>query len=149
MGARASREAVEVASGARGSSLKARVQAAVNDLAAEGKIPSFYQVAQRVGVARSTLYRRADLKAVVVQGRRAAADAGGAAGRAGPAASCSDVGACAADDRAERAALEAALETLRKERDALARRLALRQRLDDRPRFVYAVCHLGDTASIG
>ncbi|NCA31672.1 hypothetical protein [Adlercreutzia muris] len=149
MGARASREAVEVASGARGSSLKARVQAAVNDLAAEGKTPSFYQVAQRVGVARSTLYRRADLKAVVVQGRRAAVDGGGAAGRAGPAESCGDVGAYTADDRAERAALEAALEALQKERDALAWRLALRQRLDDRPRFVYAVCRLGDAALIG
>ncbi len=143
MGARASKEAVEVMPDARGSSLKARVQAAVNDLAAEGKIPSFYQVAQRVGVARSTLYRRADLKAVVVQGRWAATDGGGAAGRAGPAAPCGDVGACAADDRAERAALEAALEALQRERDVLARRLALRQRLDDRPRFVYAVCHLG------
>lgn len=149
MSARASREAVGVASGARGSALKARVQAAVNDLAAEGKTPSFYQVAQRVGVARSTLYRRADLKAVVVQGRRAAVDGGGAAGRAGPAESCGDVGACAADDRAERAALEAALEALQKERDVLAWRLALRQRLDDRPRFVYAVCRLGDAALIG
>lgn len=143
MGARASKGDVGVTPGARESSLKERVQAAVNELAAEGKIPSFYQVAQRVGVARSTLYRRADLKAVVVQGRRVAADAGGAAGRAGPASPCGDMGTCAADDRAERAALEAALEALQRERDVLARRLALRQRLDDRPRFVYAVCHLG------
>lgn len=44
-----------------------RVRLAVGALLAEGRTPSFYTVADAAGVARSTLYRRDDLKEIVVQ----------------------------------------------------------------------------------
>ena len=46
-----------------------RVRAAVTALVSEGHVPSFYQVSQRAGVARSTLYRNDDLRALVEQAR--------------------------------------------------------------------------------
>ena len=46
-----------------------RVRAAVAELVSEGRVPSFYQVSQRAGVARSTLYRNDDLRALVERAR--------------------------------------------------------------------------------
>lgn len=46
-----------------------RVRAAVAELVSEGRVPSFYQVSQRAGVARSTLYRNAALRALVERAR--------------------------------------------------------------------------------
>lgn len=42
-----------------------RVRAAIDDICAQGKVPSFYSVASRSHVARSTLYRRSDLRRMV------------------------------------------------------------------------------------
>ena len=49
----------------------ARVAAAIEGLLAEGSTVSFYSVAERAQVARSTLYRRPDLKAAVEEARAA------------------------------------------------------------------------------
>lgn len=46
-----------------------RVRAAVAELMSEGHVPSFYQVSQRAGVARSTLYRNVGLRALVERAR--------------------------------------------------------------------------------
>lgn len=55
--------------GARRSQIEARVRAAVEALARAGEPVTFYNVAQRSEVGRSTLYRRADLRALVEAGR--------------------------------------------------------------------------------
>lgn len=52
--------------------IERRVRHAVASLVGEGVVPSFYQVAQRARVARSTLYRNGRLRILVEQGRRAA-----------------------------------------------------------------------------
>ncbi|HJF65420.1 MAG TPA: DUF6262 family protein [Slackia equolifaciens] len=49
-----------------------RVRLAVAALLAEGRMPSFYAVADVAGVARSTLYRRDDLKEIIVRAREGA-----------------------------------------------------------------------------
>lgn len=49
-----------------------RVRLAVGALLAEGRTPSFYTVADVAGVARSTLYRRDDLKEIIVRAREGA-----------------------------------------------------------------------------
>ena len=51
----------------------ARVAAAIEGLLAEGSAVSVYSVAERAQVARSTLYRRPDLKAAVEEARAASA----------------------------------------------------------------------------
>lgn len=50
-------------------STERRVRGAVEALAAEGKRPSFYEVAKRAQVARSTLYRNASLRRCVEEAR--------------------------------------------------------------------------------
>lgn len=55
--------------GGRRRSFEQRVRQAVASLQAEGKVPSFYQVAQRAKVARSTLYRNSVLREIVCKGR--------------------------------------------------------------------------------
>jgi AcrR family transcriptional regulator len=47
----------------------ARVEAACADLAAAGQPITFSQVATRAGISRTTLYRRADLRAVIDEHR--------------------------------------------------------------------------------
>ncbi len=51
----------------------ARVAAAIESLLAEGSAVSFYSVAERAQVARSTLYRRPDLKTAVEEARSVSA----------------------------------------------------------------------------
>lgn len=53
-----------------------RVQHAIDELLAEGTRVSFYSVAQRAQVARSTLYRRPDLKTLVEAARLQPENAG-------------------------------------------------------------------------
>ena len=53
-----------------------RVEAAICALLEQGRVLSFYSVASTAEVARSTLYRRADLKALVVRAREAARASG-------------------------------------------------------------------------
>lgn len=50
----------------------ARVASAIDDLLAEGSAVSFYSVAERAKVARSTLYRRPELRAAVEDARNMA-----------------------------------------------------------------------------
>lgn len=54
---------------AKDGGIACRVNDALRSLAAEGTYPSFYLVARRAGVARSTLYRREDLRAAVDRAR--------------------------------------------------------------------------------
>lgn len=49
--------------------IERRVRVAVDALVAEGKVPSFYVVSERAKVARSTLYRRPELRALVDRAR--------------------------------------------------------------------------------
>lgn len=67
MGARNS-ASPPAASGSR-RSFERRVRQAVVSLQAEGKVPSFYQVARRANVARSTLYRNTALRDIVCRAR--------------------------------------------------------------------------------
>ena len=48
-----------------------RVEKAIGELLAQSKRISFYSVAEKAGVARSTLYRRKDLRAAVEEARNA------------------------------------------------------------------------------
>lgn len=49
--------------------IRKRVQGAIELLLEQGRTPSFYAVAETAHVARSTLYRREDLKELVVEAR--------------------------------------------------------------------------------
>ena len=51
----------------------ARVASAIDGLLAEGSAVSFYSIAERAQVARSTLYRRPELRAAVEGARSASA----------------------------------------------------------------------------
>jgi hypothetical protein len=53
----------------------ARVEAACAELAAAGQPVTFGQVAARAGISRTTLYRRADLRAVIDEHRARGRDA--------------------------------------------------------------------------
>lgn len=53
----------------------ARVEAACAEMAAAGQPVTFNQVAVRAGVSRTTLYRRADLRAIVDEHRARGRDA--------------------------------------------------------------------------
>ena len=52
-----------------------RVEAACAELAAAGQPVTFSQVAARAGISRTTLYRRADLRAVIDEHRTRGQDA--------------------------------------------------------------------------
>lgn len=52
-----------------GDEVTVRVRNAVEGLLAEGERVTFYAVADRAEVARSTLYRRDDLKAIIIAAR--------------------------------------------------------------------------------
>ena len=54
---------------------QARVEAACAELAAAGQPVAFGQVAARAGVSRTTLYRRADLRALIDDHRARGRDA--------------------------------------------------------------------------
>ena len=54
---------------------QARVEAACAELAAAGQPVTFGQVAARAGISRTTLYRRADLRAVIDEHRARGRDA--------------------------------------------------------------------------
>lgn len=130
-------------------SFEQRVRQAVASLQAEGKVPSFYQVAQRANVARSTLYRNAALREIVRRGRDEASPSVVVCDR--PAATGdppAEAGGlqCGADLQADAAALRQALAGVRAERDALARELSEIRSRGGASRFVYGVCHLDDAA---
>ncbi len=54
---------------------QARVEAACAELAAAGQPVTFGQVATRAGISRTTLYRRADLRAIIDEHRARGRDA--------------------------------------------------------------------------
>jgi len=54
---------------------QARVEAACSELAGAGKPVTFGQIAARTAISRTTLYRRADLRAVVEDHRSRGRDA--------------------------------------------------------------------------
>ncbi|WP_160306946.1 DUF6262 family protein [Adlercreutzia caecimuris] len=66
-------QVLSVSRQARSREVQQRVRDAVASLAEEGRRPSFYQVAQRAGVSRSTLYRNPALRELVEHARTEAA----------------------------------------------------------------------------
>ena len=70
--------------GAREADVARRVRAAVEDLRERGDPVTFYTVAVQAQVARSTLYRRADLKRIVSDARAEARPGGASRGRLAP-----------------------------------------------------------------
>lgn len=70
--------------GAREADVASRVREAIEDLRERGDPVTFYAVAERAQVARSTLYRRADLKRIVSDARAEARPAGAPRGRLAP-----------------------------------------------------------------
>lgn len=88
---------------ARGNEVARRTKVAIEEMLADGEQISFYSVAKRAQVARSTLYRRPDLRHLVESAR---------GGRAAEIADKSDV-----DSDIER--LEEELARVRRERDEL------------------------------
>ncbi len=100
-----------------------RVRAAVAELVSEGRVPSFYQVSQRAGVARSTLYRNDDLRALVERAR-----------------------AEALQQEACRPRGQTACSPPWRESDATSvQRAAFRQIAAQAPCYVYAVCLLNES----
>lgn len=132
--------------GKRGSgvlSIGERVRKAIDSLEAEGQMPSFYQVAERAAVARSTLYRNKALRVCIEEARerfsvRAVAPAH-ALGQ-------NSVLLQSQSLRTEIEKLRKELAAAQSERDALERRLAMRYMLDCPSAFVYGVCHLLEAA---
>lgn len=107
------------ARGAREDDVRMRVRKALEALTAENATVSFYAVAERAQVARSTLYRNEELKAAVEAAREQALQCAQAR--------------CSADEadalrvaRAQIAALQRQLAQARAERDCLERELAAR-----------------------
>lgn len=120
-----------------------RVQAAIASLEAEGRIPSFYQVAERAAVARSTLYRNKTLRVCIEEARerfsmQTAAPA--------PALGRNGVSRQSRSLRAEIEMLRKDLAAVQGERDALERRLAMQYIRARHPAFVYGVCHVSGAA---
>lgn len=121
------------------SSTKWRVQVAIASLEAEGRAPSFYQVAKRAGVARSTLYRNEALRVCVEHARERFS-----------ARSATMMQMLDRDDllrqnrslRVEVEALQQALADARGECAVLKRRQAIPCGSANRLVFVYGVCHL-------
>lgn len=62
---------ISIARQANSRDIERRVRIAINELVSQGKTPSFYAVANAAHVARSTLYRKADLKELVDEARSA------------------------------------------------------------------------------
>lgn len=54
--------------------MERRVRIAINDIVLQGRVPSFYAVADAARVARSTLYRKSELKDLVERARRSSAE---------------------------------------------------------------------------
>ena len=107
------------ARGAREDDVRMRVRKALEALTAENATVSFYAVAERAQVARSTLYRNEELKAAVEAARERALQCAQAQ--------------CSADEadalrvaRAQIAALQRQLAQVCAERDRLERELAAR-----------------------
>lgn len=64
-----------------GREMERRVRSAIEGLVAQGKAPSFYAVADAAHVARSTLYRKGELKKLVDQARKSFVEQPSATGR--------------------------------------------------------------------
>ena len=113
-----------------GSSIEQRVQEAIAGLLIEGRKPSFYQVAHRANVARSTLYRNAVLRACVSEARAHHSD---------ELAAMVKPPGCAGDPwQIER--LQTELAALQCEYDRLEGQLALQWAMTERSVTIYGVC---------
>lgn len=130
--------------GKRGSgalSMGERVRKAIDALEAEGQIPSFYRVAERAAVARSTLYRNKALRVCIEEARERFSAQGD---RSAESPEPGDGSQRNFPLRAEVDALREALAVARGERDALERKLAMRCALEGHRMFNYGVCRTGD-----
>lgn len=126
----------------RSLALERRVRVAVESLAAEGIAVSFYRVAERAQVARSTLYRNEALRACVEGARAYQADE---AARA--AASAIDEALLQnASLRTEVEELRRALAAVENQRDCLLAHGQMRHAPSDKASYVYAVCVLREAA---
>lgn len=118
-GARASERAREGARQAYSQAVALRVRAVLDDMAAQGVVPSFYTVAERACVARSTLYRRPELKRLVAEAREAALQPTLHARETDAPREAADALCELAAGRGELAALRRENASLRRERDSL------------------------------
>lgn len=116
-GSRASQRALEGARQTYSQEVALRVRAVLDDMATHGVVPSFYAVAERACVARSTLNRRPELKRLVAEAREAALRPVLRAGDA-------DAPCESAARRSELAAGRGELAVLRRENDSLRRERA-------------------------
>lgn len=110
--------------------IEQRVQEAVDGLLSEGRKPSFYQVAHRAKVARSTLYRNAALRACVSEAR---------ARRSDELMAIAKPPGCAGDLR-QIECLQADLAVLQREYDRLEGQLELQWAMAERSATIYGVC---------
>lgn len=118
---------------ARSDQVEARVRAVLLRMEAEGAAPSFYVVAKEARVARSTLYRRPELRQLVERARDAA--------RQAPASPTDQQGLLR-----ENARLRVSLEKLRRECTALRQSEQASSEKARLPWLVYGVCLLGEAA---
>ncbi|WP_080802900.1 hypothetical protein [Arabiibacter massiliensis] len=109
---------------AYGREMERRVRTAIEGLVAQGRMPSFYAVANAAHVARSTLYRKSELKELVDQARKSFVEPPSATGRI-------------EELERENALLRDELRQMRRERDELRR---------VQPRASYWVVSFGEAA---
>lgn len=123
--------------------LEHRVRAAVKSLVDEGSVISFYRVAKRAEVARSTLYRNEALRACVEEARDRYA---GGASVVGGVSGADEMLHQNAELRFELERLRHALSAAEGERDDLRRRCAALRESSRRVSIVYEICSLRDAA---
>lgn len=123
--------------------LEHRVRAAVESLAAEGSAISFYRVAKRAEVARSTLYRNEILRACVEEARSRCT---GRASTVGDVSGFDEVLRQNAELQAEVERLRRALSAAEGERDNFKRCCAALKASSRQASIIYEVCSLREAA---
>lgn len=124
---------ISIARKANSRDIERRVRIAIDELALQGKVLSFYAIADAAHVARSTLYRKADLKELVAKARSAQVE---------PSTMAEELESL----RRETAALHGELKRMRRKRDELALRLSRGSDRGSGPCVLYWVCRLDASA---
>lgn len=125
--------AISIARQANSRDNERRVRIAIKELVLQGRTPSFYAVADAACVARSTLYRKADLKELVANARRASVE---------PSTMVEELKSL----RWENTALLNELKGVSRERDELAAKLSRGLARNDGSRVSYWTCCLDISA---
>ena len=130
MTARTNTAGLEKARELYGNIMERNVRVALSQIAAESKVPSFYSVAERAQVARSTLYRKPELRKLVIDARAEAT------------CSSSPVPSLLDALRSENARLENEVRLLRRQLDSLAESAVRTSKSMRTPSYEYAVVKL-------